>query len=96
MLHRCDNPPCVNPGHLFLGTSLDNMRDMIAKGRDDKVKGERHPAATITDEDVRRIRQAYRDSGGRRGVKSALAREYRLSLSHICGILMGVYWKHIL
>lgn len=42
--HRCDNPPCVRPSHLFVGTSLDNRRDAAAKGR--TARGERHMSRT--------------------------------------------------
>lgn len=48
VLHTCDNPPCCNPNHLFLGTELDNARDRQAKGRGNKSRGENHSRAKLT------------------------------------------------
>lgn len=55
VLHKCDNPGCVNPAHLFLGTYADNAQDMIAKGRDNKARGEASGNAKLTEQDVREI-----------------------------------------
>lgn len=61
--HRCDNPPCVNPKHLFIGTNADNQRDKNQKGRGYKggariaAHGEAHYAAKLTPDKVREIRR---------------------------------------
>lgn len=59
--HRCDNPPCVRPDHLFSGTQADNIRDMMSKGRHgyyDK-SGEKNPRARLTSKQVAEIRRLY-------------------------------------
>jgi len=75
--HRCDNPPCINPDHLFPGTHGDNLADMRAKGRERYIAGDGHPSSKLTDEQVREIRalaasgQSYPTLAARFGVTSS-------------------------
>lgn len=59
VLHHCDNPPCVRPDHLFLGTHPENMADRMAKGRNvlSGGKGERQRSARLTERQVAEIRE---------------------------------------
>jgi len=90
--HHCDNPPCVRPDHLFLGTAADNSRDMFAKDR----QGSRHPGteranAKLTEDDVRSIRSVPYFYGRTR----YLARLYGVSDHTISEVLKGQALKHV-
>lgn len=90
VLHRCDNPPCCNPAHLFLGTQADNVRDMAQKGRCvvPGISGQRHYAAKISDKDADYIRASTE-----RGVD--LAARFGLSPSTVCQIRKGQRRKKV-
>lgn len=93
VLHSCDNRRCVNPDHLFIGTNADNMRDMIAKGRDQKnsPKGERQWNSALTSDDVKMIRRMWAD-----GVAQvALARQLGVTRHCVYCICHRKSWTHI-
>jgi hypothetical protein len=97
--HKCDNPPCCNPNHLFIGTNTDNVVDMELKRRSKHVKGESHGASKLSEADVAEIRRRYKPRVGHRpnsGVsQKKLAEEYGVHRATIQLILSGKNWKHI-
>lgn len=93
VLHRCDVPACVNPAHLFLGTQIDNIRDMIAKGRADTsgLRGERHHLARVNEAQVRTIRSLACE---RRSFAS-IARQLSVSEDIVRNIVHRRTWRHV-
>lgn len=89
--HKCDNPPCFRPDHLFLGTKLDNARDREAKGRNRPPKGESNPNAKLTECQVREIRR-LREAG--RTLKS-LAAQFGVTFCVIHVIVKRRGWAHV-
>lgn len=96
VLHRCDNPPCVNPEHLFLGTNADNVADMIAKGRSRALRGEAHPSAKLTEKKVTAIRRLYGPRRPRnvrkRPFMKDLASRFGISTAQVAHIVNGEHW----
>lgn len=90
--HHCDKPPCVNPDHLFLGTSRTNRHDCISKGRTRPAVGEKTGGAKLSETDVLKMLELYR-SGQR--TQYQLSREFNIGQSQVSGIVRGQAWKHL-
>ncbi len=104
--HNCpggDNPACVNPAHLWLGTDAENTADRHNKGRDARgerhasrtkpervARGERHPMAKLTRQDAETIRRLYAAGGVS---QRELARRFGMSPSQIGNITSGKHWR---
>ncbi len=91
--HSCDNPSCVRPDHLWIGTQKENIQDMIQKKREvrNPRRGEKHRSAKLTEHQVRTIRSSFQ-----RGVsQSQLAREYSVVNQCINAIVHRKTWSHI-
>jgi hypothetical protein len=90
ILHSCDNPSCVNPEHLFLGSDKDNNDDMRAKNRwhGGNQKGEANPQHVLTDEEVRRIRGAL-------GTYKAIADDFGVCQTTAWKVKNRKAWTHV-
>lgn len=89
--HRCDNPPCCNPAHLFLGTQADNVQDMDRKGRRVAVRGADAAHAKLTEIDVKNIR--WLRQVGMRPVD--IAAMYPVAPATVANIVAGRKWAHV-
>lgn len=103
VLHTCDNRPCTNPRHLFLGTALDNSQDMIRKGRQVIAVGSGQGSAKLHESVINEIRQRYQSYYFSESVRtlrhpdnqSSLAREFGVDQAQISRIVNGSAWIHV-
>lgn len=93
LCHKCDNPPCVNPDHLFEGTHQDNMDDMVKKGRHNSPDqaGKANGNSVLNDTKVIEIKELIKEGLN----NTEIAAEYGVTHSNISCIRRGKSWKHI-
>jgi hypothetical protein len=95
--HKCDNPSCCNPEHLELGTTADNMQDMVQRGR--SLIGEKNPDSKLTERDVLLIREMLErhpnKNGSRNGIGTFLARWFPVNNRSINNIKNRATWSHL-
>lgn len=87
--HKCDNPGCVNPAHLFLGTHIDNERDKCEKNR--QQKGSKHWNSKLTEKDIINIRKLYANKIS----QIEISRRFQVSQGCISRIVRMEDWKHV-
>lgn len=90
--HTCDNPRCINPDHLLIGTHQDNSTDMTTRSR--QAKGEKQGLAKLTEEDVKFIRENYVRYSRKWGTY-AIAEMLGVGQSTVHYVVSGANWKHI-
>ena len=94
--HKCDNPACVRPDHLFIGTPADNTADMVSKGRaagpTNPLRGQQNGNSVLREADVRKIRRLYANGTHNSG---RLAPMFGVSQTTICNIIRRKVWFHI-
>ena len=102
--HKCDNPPCCNPAHLFPGTIADNSADMVSKGRQShgekhskavlpgRQRGEKHYAAKLTEVQVLEMRRLR----GLGASNRELATQFATPISTVQKIILHQTWRHVL
>ena len=91
--HKCDNPGCVNPNHLFIGKPRDNSKDMVLKGRSfrPEQKGELNKNSRLTERDVKNIRSRYSKGESVKEIVNSLGEQY-MAIWLIC---TRKTWRHI-
>ncbi len=93
VLHRCDNPPCVNPAHLFLGTPDDNVRDKMAKGRQSRSQGSKCGKAKLSEADVIEMRRIHASATVN---MVEIGERFGVDRSTVSKIVNGHGWRHCL
>jgi len=91
-LHTCDNRPCVNPHHLFLGTDIDNAHDCVAKGRRPSAVGSSNARAILDEDKVREARALFRPYYM---TARKLAETYGVSTGTMKKAINGSRWTHV-
>lgn len=88
VLHTCDNPSCVNPKHLFVGTQDDNMKDMIQKNRKKVINGSNLPQSKLTIQQVLEIRKKEK-------FQYEYAKDFGVCQATVREAQVGLTWKHV-